>query len=204
MTLIFWSGATEATAGLAASDCASAGVTVAANDATALYPITLVPPAAFTCEITGDSVAAGRPDWLARMTMTGDAALVAAPAGDVVAALAVAAPPRAHASDTPAARPMTCWVLLMDSFPRRRCRTEPAAGGSDWNLRKDPRGRAYVNLPAIADPPDVPFRRIPPCVLPRCGPATSPVCPPALRPGHALPSDLRPARADAPDCPALG
>ena len=36
VTLIFWSGTTEATAGLAASVAASAGVTVAANDATAL------------------------------------------------------------------------------------------------------------------------------------------------------------------------
>src|ERR1700761_1860863 len=35
-TLIFWSGTTEATAGLAASDVASAGDTVAANEATAL------------------------------------------------------------------------------------------------------------------------------------------------------------------------
>ena len=36
VTLIFWSGTTDATAGLAASVAASAGVTVAANDATAL------------------------------------------------------------------------------------------------------------------------------------------------------------------------
>jgi hypothetical protein len=107
-TLTFWSGTTDATAGLFASVAASAGVTVAANDATALYPITLVPPAAFTCEITGDSVAAGLPDWLFSTTMTGDPAVVAAPGGDVVAALAVAAPPRVHASDSPAARPMTC------------------------------------------------------------------------------------------------
>jgi len=61
-TLTFWSGTTDATAGLAASVAASAGVTVAANDATALYPITCVPPAAFTCEISGDSAAAGLAD----------------------------------------------------------------------------------------------------------------------------------------------
>ena len=36
VTLIFWSGTTEATAGLAASVAASAGDTVAANEATAL------------------------------------------------------------------------------------------------------------------------------------------------------------------------
>ena len=36
VTLIFWSGTTDATAGLAARVAASAGVTVAANDATAL------------------------------------------------------------------------------------------------------------------------------------------------------------------------
>ena len=73
-TLTFWSGTTDATAGLAASVAASAGVTVAANDATALYPITCVPPAAFTCEISGDSAEAGLAGWLFRMTMTGDAA----------------------------------------------------------------------------------------------------------------------------------
>src|ERR1700761_735480 len=36
VTLTFWSGTTDATAGLAASAAASAGLTVAANDATAL------------------------------------------------------------------------------------------------------------------------------------------------------------------------
>ena len=109
-TLTFWSGTTDATAGLFASVAASAGVTVAANDATALYPITLVPPAAFTCEITGDSADAGLADWLFRTTMTGDAPCAAVPAvpGRDVAALAVAAPARAHRIDTPADRPMTC------------------------------------------------------------------------------------------------
>ncbi len=36
VTLTFWSGTTDATAGLAARAAASAGLTVAANDATAL------------------------------------------------------------------------------------------------------------------------------------------------------------------------
>src|SRR6201996_2776118 len=115
-TSLFWSGTTEATAGLAASDTASAGDTVAANEATALYPITLVPPAALTCEISGDSVVAALPDWLFRMTMTGED--LAAADGDVavraeVAAVAVAAPASTHARDAPAAMPMTCGDLLM-------------------------------------------------------------------------------------------
>jgi hypothetical protein len=81
-------------------------VTVAANDATELYPITWVPPAAFTCEISGDSAEAGLAAWLFRTTITGDAACVAGLGGDV-AALAVAALARAHRIDTPAERPTT-------------------------------------------------------------------------------------------------
>ncbi len=114
-TVTFWSGTTDATAGLFASVAASAGVTVAANDDTELYPIRLVPPAAFTCEITGDSADAGLADWSLSTTMTGDApcaAVPAAPGGDV-AALAVAARARAHRIDTTADRPMTCWGFLM-------------------------------------------------------------------------------------------
>src|ERR1700761_617762 len=128
VTSIFWSGTTEATAGLAASDTASAGDTVAANEATALYPLTLVPPAALTCEISGDSVVAALPDWLFRMTMTGEADLAAVD-GDVavraeVAAVAVAARGSTQASDAPAAMPITCGDLLMvpsaESRPGRR------------------------------------------------------------------------------------
>src|ERR1700742_585305 len=128
VTSIFWSGTTDATAGLAASAAASAGDTVAANEATALYPITLVPPAALTCEISGDSVVVALPDWLFRMTMTGEADLAAVD-GDVavraeVAAVAVAAPASTQASDAPAAMPITCGDLLMvpsaESRPGRR------------------------------------------------------------------------------------
>ena len=137
VTLTFWSGTTEATAGLAASAAASAGDTVAANDATALYPITWVPPAALTCEISGDSADVALPDWLLRMTMTGDADLAAPAGGDVaeVAALAVAAPVKAHARDAPAAMPMTCLDLLMvpsaaERPRRRRTRNQKHSTGS--------------------------------------------------------------------------
>src|ERR1700761_1618067 len=100
VTSIFWSGTTDATAGLAASAAASAGDTVAANEATALYPITLVPPAALTCEISGDSGGAGG------------------------AAVGAGPPASTHARDAPAAMPMTCGDLLMvpsaESRPGRR------------------------------------------------------------------------------------